>query len=145
MMGEPGIVQAIGPLAIDGLMIGCTLALLFTRTSVPAGEELPAIAEAPIEQVEQVEAPAIESKPRAPRTPRRTGQADERSAIAARALLAGATPTEAAEKSGLSVPAVRKYRQAIEAVRRDPHAPIALSVSTAVVDMIRDEVRRSAV
>lgn len=30
MMGERGIVPIIGPLAIDGLMIGCTLALLFT-------------------------------------------------------------------------------------------------------------------
>jgi len=31
MMGEDELIQIIGPLAIDGLMIGCTMALLFTR------------------------------------------------------------------------------------------------------------------
>ncbi len=32
MMGERPLIQFIGPLAIDGLMIGCTMTLLFTRT-----------------------------------------------------------------------------------------------------------------
>lgn len=33
MMGENDFIAIIGPLAIDGLMIGCTLTLLFTRTT----------------------------------------------------------------------------------------------------------------
>lgn len=31
MMGERPLIQFIGPLAVDGLMVGCTMALLFTR------------------------------------------------------------------------------------------------------------------
>ncbi len=31
MMGETPFIQFIGPLAVDGLMIGCTMTLLFTR------------------------------------------------------------------------------------------------------------------
>lgn len=38
MMGETQLIQFIGPIAVDGFMIGCTMALLFTRkltTSAP--------------------------------------------------------------------------------------------------------------
>lgn len=140
MMGESGIVQAIGPLAIDGLMIGCTLALLFTRPT-PATPE-PIIAEAEIEQPPApVEAPvpAVERAPRAPRPP----AADGARAIAVRALLAGATPAAAAIESGLSVQNVRKYGQAVRALRAG--APVEVALSAGVIDMIRDEVRRSAI
>lgn len=45
LMGERQLIQVIGPLAVDGLMIGCTMALLFTR-DVPAALSLPVIASA---------------------------------------------------------------------------------------------------
>lgn len=53
MMGERWIIQVIGPVAIDGLMIGCTMALLFTRTlPTPALLEQPR--EMPAEELEQI-------------------------------------------------------------------------------------------
>lgn len=98
----------------------------------------PIVAEAEIET-----APAIESpEPRAERAPRRLGQQGAGN-VAARELLAGATTAEASERSGLSVQNVRKYAKAIQALRIDPNAPIALS--SGVVAMLRDEIRRSAV
>jgi hypothetical protein len=146
MMGESGIVQAIGPLAIDGLMIGCTLALLFTRPAPAAPASEPAAAEAEIEQppaAAPVEAPvptpAVERAPRAPRPP----AADGARLTAVRALLAGATPKAAAIESGLSVQNVRKYGQAVRALREGLAVEVALSAG--VVDMIRDEVRRSVI
>jgi hypothetical protein len=32
LSGEPGLAQAVGPLAVDGTLFGCTVALLVTRT-----------------------------------------------------------------------------------------------------------------
>lgn len=145
MMGESGIVQAIGPLAIDGLMIGCTLALLFTRPTpatpaTPASEPMAAEAEIEIEQPPApAEAPAVERAPRAPRPP----VADGARAIAVRALLAGAPPAAAAAESGLSVQNVRKYGQVVRALRAG--APVEVALSAGVIDMIRDEVRRSVI
>lgn len=143
MMGESGIVQAIGPLAIDGLMIGCTLALLFTRTT-PAPIPAPVIAEAEIEiehppTLAEPPAPAVERAPRTPRPP----AADGARLTAVRALLAGATPKAAAIESGLSVQNVRKYGQAVRALREG--LPVEVALSAGVVDMIRDEVRRSVI
>jgi hypothetical protein len=142
MMGESGIVQAIGPLAIDGLMIGCTLALLFTRPTLTPPASEPAPAEAEIEQdpiPAPVEVPAIERAPRAPRPP----AADGARAIAVRALLVGATPAAAAAESGLSVQNVRKYGQAVRALRAG--VPVEAALSPGIIDMIRDEVRRSVI
>jgi hypothetical protein len=142
MMGESGIVQAIGPLAIDGLMIGCTLALLFTRPTPAAPEIVIAEAEIEIEQPPapaEAPAPAVERAPRAPRPP----AADGARLTAVRALLAGATPKAAAIESGLSVQNVRKYGQAVRALREG--LPVEVALSAGVVDMIRDEVRRSVI
>jgi hypothetical protein len=57
-MGEIGFIQAIGPLAIDGLMIGCTMALLFTRNLPAAPDwqpapllEQPAVSDEELEQI----------------------------------------------------------------------------------------------
>ena len=148
MMGESGVVQAIGPLAIDGLMIGCTLALLFTRPTPatpesiaaeaeinPESDEFPQIAPEPVE----TPVPAVERAPRAPRPP----AADGARAIAVRALLVGATPAAAATESGLSVQNVRKYGQAVRALRAG--VPVEAALSPGIIDMIRDEVRRSVI
>lgn len=40
LSGEPGLAQAVGPLAVDGTLFGCTVALLVTRSSHrSAGQE----------------------------------------------------------------------------------------------------------
>jgi hypothetical protein len=42
LSGEPGAAQAVGPLAVDGTLFGCTVALLVTRYSARnAGQERP--------------------------------------------------------------------------------------------------------
>lgn len=148
LMGEVGIVPIIGPVAIDGLMIGCTLALLFTRPVVePAAVEIvevPAV-EAEAETAEEsaipapVPAPAIEPAPareRAPRTPR---QRDDRALLlAVDAVKDGRTPAEAAAASGMSVQAVRRYAAIVRVLRERPHAEVPLAnVRADVVEGIR--------
>jgi hypothetical protein len=129
MMGENALVSAIGPLAIDGLMIGCTLALLFTR-ELPASVSalasaddealapVTALAETdPVPEVAPEPAAAIESSPRTPRS-------GVNASVAIAALQSGATPAQAAEQSGLSVQAVRKYAAVIRTLKDNPHAEI---------------------
>jgi hypothetical protein len=115
---------------------------LLARRSAPE----PIIAEAEIEQppapapVEApVPTPAVERASRSSRPP----AADGARLTAVRALLAGATPKTAAIESGLSVQNVRKYGQAVRALREGLAVEVALSAG--VVDMIRDEVRRSVI
>lgn len=109
------------------------------NSQTPAPVE-PIVAEAEIEPETVEPAPQIELP--APRIPRKSGQQGAGN-VAARELLAGATAAEASERSGLSIQNVRKYAKAIQALRVDPNAPIALS--SGVVAMLRDEIRRSAV
>jgi hypothetical protein len=104
----------------------------------PESDEFLQIAPEPVE----APVPTVERAPRAPRAPRASAP-DGARAIAVRALLAGATPAAAAAESGLSVQNVRKYGQAVRALRAG--APVEVALSAGVVDMIRDEVRRSAI
>lgn len=39
LSGEPGLAQAVGPLAVDGTLFGCTVALLVTRTKARRTDE----------------------------------------------------------------------------------------------------------
>jgi hypothetical protein len=123
------------------------IAFLAARgSSTPAPQVEPVAAETEINpesdefpQIEPEPAPAIERAPRAPRPP----AADGARLTAVRALLAGATPKAAAIESGLSVQNVRKYGQAVRALREG--LPVEVALSAGVVDMIRDEVRRSVI
>lgn len=169
MMGEGALVSAIGPLAIDGLMIGCTLALLFTRESaasviaidalsstgqveqpqelelepVPAeAEVLPGVGQG--EQPQELEpAPEIEATPR-----RARGASSPATYAAIAALRDGANTAQAAEVSGLSAPAVRKYAAVIRTLRQDPRAAIdarKIGVRSDAVDAIREWARLESV
>lgn len=161
MMGESGIVQAIGPLAIDGLMIGCTLALLFTREragqieALAASESAPVQAESEIERAEQAAddpapapVPAAEPAPElepAPRAPRPGAGAAMK---AAAAIAEGLTTAQVVEATGLSAPAVRRYAAVTRTLKDNPHAPIdcrALSVRPEVVNVIREWARMESV
>lgn len=144
LMGEVGIVPFIGPVAIDGLMIGCTLALLFTR---PVAEPAPVV-EAEAEIVKTVDSepepgieppaptpvPAIERAPRTPRVPR-----DDRALLLAiDAIKDGRTTAEVAAASGLSAPTVRRYAAIVRTLRATPHADVPLAnVRADVVEGIR--------
>jgi len=116
------------------------IAHLNSRTPAPAE---PIVVEAEIEPEAVELAPEIEPPaPRVERAPRKSGQQGAGN-VAASELLAGATTAEASERSGLSIQNVRKYAKAIQMLRVDPNAPIALSPGVAA--MLRDEIRRSAV
>lgn len=124
MMGEHGIVPVIAPLAVDGLMIGCTLALLFTSTkkSVQRLQEIeiePAAAVV-VEEAEAITREAATQPAQQPRTRPESGAL----AIAIAALRDGASVKQAAETSGMSQPAVRKYAAVMRHLADDVNAVI---------------------
>lgn len=140
MMGENALVSTIGPLAIDGLMIGCTLALLFTRAS-ESDEPAPVIADAelPVEPVSALVEPVLRTRALA---------APDALSRAVKALQDGQSTADAAEVSGLSAPTVRRYAAVVRTLRRDANAPIdarKLSVRADVVDEIRAWARLESV
>lgn len=147
MMGEGALVSTIGPLAIDGLMIGCTLALLFTRASglepkfAVSAEAAPVLAESEIP--ESITEPAVTSAPRA-----RALAAPDALGKAIKALQDGQNTAVAKDVSGLSAPTVRRYAGVVKTLRLDPNAPIdarKLSVRADVVDDIRAWARAESV
>lgn len=149
MMGEGPLVATIGPVAIDGLMIGCTLALLFTRVEAPSGtvtvKTAPTAFDKMAEDYEQAiasysananGAPATvtptERKPRAARTP----VAGEALSVAVERLQEGATPKDVAAETGLSPAACRRYAAVIRTLAADPNAPIDPKRAMVRADMI---------
>ena len=157
MMGETGVVPVIGPLAIDGLMIGCTLALLFTSAGAQevhgvvryeVGEPIEIEAPAEVEQedvsavVEEAEAITLQA---AQRPARSSGEAAL--AVALAALRDGRNVKEAAAESGMSQPAVRKYAAVMRTLADDVNAVIdtrKIGVRASVVDELRAYARTHA-
>lgn len=137
-MGETGIVPFIGPIAIDGLMIGCTLALLVTRRSAvtPAGEiETP--------EVPEVVAEAEEIVRRVPRP--RPAKASGALSVALDALYAGAEVKDAAALAGMGASTVRKYAAVMRKLNENPNADIdAAGLRQDVIDDIRSRARELA-
>lgn len=155
MMGENALVSTIGPLAIDGLMIGCTLALLFTRASIESEsaigmdstpdeiDRVIADAEVPVEPAQEPAPAVVEPAPRA-----RALAAPDALSKAVKALQDGQNTAQAKEISGLSAPTVRRYAAVVRTLRRDANAPIdarKLSVRADVVDGIRAWARLESV
>lgn len=147
MMGERPLVQNIGPLAIDGLMIGCTLALLFTRPipkTIASEVVTPLEIETPLPW--EVE-PDPEATPESVKAPaRERGQGDVRKAVAA--LQDGSDTAEAARVGGISLPTARRYASVVRTLRLDPHATIDArqrSVREDLVNEIRGWARRESV
>lgn len=153
MMGERGIVPIIGPLAIDGLMIGCTLALLFTsaRGAELVGIEnsvqrLQGIEIGTPEVVEVAEAITREAAQQPAQQPQeRVGNAAL--AVAIDALRDGFSVKQAAGVSGMSQPAVRKYAAVMRLLADDVNAAIdtrKMGVRASVVDDMRTYARTMA-
>lgn len=141
MMGETEFVARGGPIAIDGLMVGCTLALLFTRARA-----LPVQATV---EVEEAAPPA--AHPEQPRMEPRVEsfERDARLRRAIESLQAGMTPKEAAAFSGLSESYVRNYAAVVRYLLADPNAEIpeamAKRVKADVVSSIREWARLESV
>lgn len=154
----------IGPAAVDGLMIGCTVALLAVRSASLAdtGQEilrLEALAQTQeTETLERTEQERIASEfvaeletlpetpepERAPRTRTPRGDVSQEQKQAMTELLAG---KRAAEIECVSRATATRINRVIRILRNNPHTMIdckAEKVHPALVDMIRGEVRMEA-
>lgn len=142
LMGENTFIAWIGPAAIDGLMIGCTMTLLFTR-SAPA-EILPEpVAEmTELESPELPEAPVspapVSTSPATPRVPR--GQITPALSAAVEALIDGAKPEEG---PGASRAVIARYAKTLRVLRNDPHAAIDFTAQKVRPELV-ETMRRAA-
>jgi hypothetical protein len=136
--GEDAVTSHLGPLAVDGLMVMATGALLATarRVAVPAVDTVPvaveAVAETPAAAV--IEAPAV-PVPAARKTPAK--RVTPRPASAAKvakvaAKMPGASAAAIAEKAGVSPSTVRRHLAALAAADASPSAPVPAETPTLV-------------
>ena len=149
-MGETGIVPFIGPIAIDGLMIGCTLALLVTRPSQdpePAEPAEPEPAEFVTEGPTEIEVPgvieeaeAIVRQAQRPRTPR----SSTAPVVAVTALRDGLSVAEAAAAASMGVSTVRKYAAVLRILTENPNASIDAKAAGGIRQDMIDEMRSYA-
>lgn len=140
MMGEKRFIAFIGPLAIDGMMVGCTMALLFTRKvseqlsgatvfvlqyPAPIGPmpaPIPASREWSTEElIEAPVSPAPVSTERAARAPRSEWNAR---AVAEMAI-DGAKAREIHEKIGVPMSTAGRFAKVARTLRANPQAEIA--------------------
>lgn len=143
LSGSDPIAASANALAIDGLMIGGTVALLAIRAARIAEAEV-AITPTPAPDV--IEAPAPdpliepdESEPRAAGKPRAPKEAQEK---AVRMLLDGASVEAASEDTGVGMSTLRLYAKAMRMLITNPAAEIGpkldgRSINPALVDIVR--------
>jgi hypothetical protein len=160
MMGEERFIAFIGPLAIDGMMIGCTMVLLFTRPRSIAAEldaidrewstaELDAI-ELPPPSAPTSPAPVTWTQDPAPENPSssriRAGSQAQESAV--RAMLAGTMKLEqVAQEHSVGLSTLRRYAKVHRTLHTNPHALIdvrAEKVRPELVNVIREHARAEA-
>ena len=157
LAGEPGPVQGFGPLAVDGTLFGCTVALLVTRRRVriPAPElatlEAPRIPEripAELPEPVRIQKEAILVAPRIPAGPEPAPQRSRSSAWdpvkVIRLILEGREGSEVMETAGIPRASFNRIHRAVKAIQEDRHAviPAAWKVSAQTVQLIREEVAR---
>lgn len=116
MSGEVSAAAVLGPLGVDGLMMGSTIALLSIRNRSIAAEVLEAKPE-PIAPLVASSIPAIAATPRTHSKPRSASPA---LADAVKLLLSGEEPEVVAAKVEAGVSTVRRYVRAIRLIREDP-------------------------
>jgi hypothetical protein len=164
--GEDAFSAAIGPLAIDGLMIGGTVALLAIRAAslaTPETETAPALppVTVPLMAAAQPEsAPIVEPVPsealllpmpvspapameQAKRARARATSADQEKAVLL--LLEGRPATEVAKLVGAGVSTVGRWAKQVRTLRADRNAVIdtaAERVSPELIAYIREQVTR---
>lgn len=158
MAGEDWFSKLIGPAAIDGLMLGSTVALLAIRAHGSTPSLLPEPKEISDEEMEEImdrwvsipaerqpeisaapEVPAIERRERAPR-----GEISPALKEAISALVAGEKPVNG---PGASPATVGRYAKVLRTLRDNPNAPIdpvTEKVRPELVDVLRSHAREVA-
>lgn len=166
MMGENRFISTIGPLAIDGMMIGCTLTLLFTREmrafpSVDLDinvddvitrwnvEPAPVVetwqwepSTADLRWAEEMMKPEPETKKRA--NLRDLGATERtRELVSALCLIQGEDVKKVSEKTGLATSTLYRYKKAVSLLGASPDQPLPedLRIPSDVVQFIRDELK----
>lgn len=170
MAGEDSISRAVGPLAIDGLMLGCTVALLATRAArlVEQRQEISSPVALPAETRQEQETEMIVSPQEITETVAEIQQeivsalpiveeqeqekresaarpAPEQMEKAVRALLSGESVAQAAEIFKVGRSTLARYGPVMRKLRDEPHADIdckAARVNPALVAIIRHEINR---
>ena len=132
--GEDALTVLLGPLAVDGLMVMATGALLATarRTAalpVPAAAPAPAAAEVPASEpaaapeIEAVPAPGLAArKTPAKRVTPRPASAEKVAKVAAK--MPGASAAAIAAKAGVSPSTARRHLAALSVTDASPSAPV---------------------
>ena len=123
--GERAVASTYGPLAIDGMLVGCTVALLLTRP-LPA---LPPSVEEIWERyglgsTEEMEEQLASLPPAPVSSPPRTRAARWNVEGTVHALLSGATVREVAGQQLASSTTAGRVQQAINLLREDPSAEV---------------------
>jgi hypothetical protein len=161
LMGERAFIAMIGPLAIDGMMIGCTMVLLFTRpgilpdapdldevlTRYEITEDLDWDIAAQIELTHTPEdvpvSPApVSAPPAAPRAPRAVSWDASR---VAELVVDGEKTQTVMDQTGASRPTVDRFRKVAKILQADPRAVVdhaAEKLRPEYVSMIRKLVSR---
>lgn len=170
MSGEDPFSALVGPLAVDGLMIGSTIALLIIRALLQENDALEMLpenvemehsgdamdreleqwlADAPTEDapVSPATAPiltVVENAPEKPRRPR--GEPDPRQMDAARLIVAGADRATVLERSGVSPAVYGRLGKVWRMLRSDINAEISgqEKVHIGIVDYYRECARAEA-
>ncbi|MET8152585.1 helix-turn-helix domain-containing protein [Actinoplanes sp. NPDC049668] len=131
--GEDVLTAHLGPLAVDGLMVMASAALLATarrkaEVSVPAESPAPVAAvvtpepvAAPVIAEQPVPAPVVKKTPAKRVTPR-PASAEKVAKVAAR--MPGAPVKAIAEKAGVSPSTARRHLAALSATDASPSAPV---------------------
>jgi hypothetical protein len=170
LAGEPGLAQAVGPLAIDGTLFGCTVALLITSPARDIATERRSLAErvaaartavtdirdavrVPVARGSDIGAttvPCLSDAPMGPevppvkipaqRVPALRGSWDVAKAV--QMILNGSKDAVIADVVGISPKVIQRTRRAVTLLRSNPRAevPAAWKVPPAVVEVIRREV-----
>lgn len=136
MSGEPAAASILGPVAVDGLMLGSTVALLAIREALlaqPPDERAPVISPPKI-SVPQISLPA------------RSSPGDRQIGDAVEALLGGATVLTTAAQHGVGQSTLRRYARVIRLLRENPDLMVdhaAEKVRPGVVEMIKERLASS--
>ncbi len=147
MMGEDRFIAMIGPLAIDGAMIGCTMALLFTRATPALPDEPPAetVTEPKAwfvaEDGESVVPAKIALPPAEKRVP--SGQKSAAMEKAVRLMLEGRRQ-EAVDSGLIGDSTLRRYEKVRKVLRDDALAEIdckAQKVQPHLIEIMRQELK----
>lgn len=160
LMGEERFIALIGPVAVDGMMIGCTMVLLFTRAlpapiiisrlNVEHQEADAALADAeraftlaamlpqPLADAVPISAPPATTRTRAPR-------AQWDAALVTELAVDGVKNSEAREKAGIGESTFGRYKKVANMLKANPTQNIdvqAEKVPLEHVEMMRKLVSR---